>query len=91
MTSITAFANPTVIATEWGRVNANTGHPLHDDAAADALTIGPGIRVVGVPQLGEDPGGDVLVADTSARSWSSARRSRSSSLASMGSRTTRPR
>ena len=65
VTSITCFAHPTVIAAEWSRTST-TGEPLHDDAPADALTIGPGIRVIGVPSLGEDPGGDVLVADTSA-------------------------
>jgi hypothetical protein len=62
-TSVVAFAHPSVIALEWGRVN-DTGTPLHGDSASGDLTIGPGIKVVGVPML-DGAAGEVLVADVS--------------------------
>ena len=59
--SITVFAHPTVIASEWSRVNGN-GTPIHDDAPSGELTLGPGIRTLGVPMLNV---ADVLAVDTS--------------------------
>jgi HK97 family phage major capsid protein len=60
--NIVVFAHPVPIAAEWARVNAQ-GSPLHDDSpSGQPLTLGPGIRVTGVPML--DPA-DVLAVDTS--------------------------
>ena len=61
--SIVAFVHPTVVATEWGRADSQ-GRPIHADSPSGVLTLGPGIPLVGVPQLGESPA-DVLVADVS--------------------------
>ncbi len=58
--NVVVFAHPTAIAAEWGRTN-ETGTPIHDDQATDAITLGPGIRVVGVPML--TTAADILVAD----------------------------
>ena len=58
--NVVVFAHPTAIAAEWGRTN-DTGTPVHDDQATDAITLGPGIRVVGVPMLTTPA--DILVAD----------------------------
>ncbi len=60
--SIVAFAHPTVLATEWARIATGSGVPMHDDSPNGMLTIGPGVPVIGVPQLGESPA-SVLVAD----------------------------
>lgn len=59
---IVAFAAPSIVNAEWARTGEGSGLPIHADAPAGALTIGPGIGVVAVPSL---TGGDVLVADTS--------------------------
>ena len=61
MTTLVAFANPVVVAAEWSRTSTQ-GVPIHADAAAGALTIGPGIGVVSVPKIATS---DVLVADVS--------------------------
>jgi HK97 family phage major capsid protein len=58
--NVVVFAHPTAIAAEWRRTNDN-GTPVHDDQATDAITLGPGIRVVGVPMLTTPA--DLLVAD----------------------------
>jgi hypothetical protein len=52
-TAITVFAEPTMVADEWGRTASGSGAPVHGDApaaprggAAPPLTLGPGITVV---------------------------------------------
>ena len=60
-----AFAAPSIVAAEWARTGAPAGMPIHNDAPSGALTIGPGIRVVGVPKLSSAAAAEVLVADVS--------------------------
>ena len=57
---IVAFAKPSIVNAEWARTGTGSGLPIHPDAPAGGLTIGPGIGVVAVPSLTDD----VLVADT---------------------------
>jgi HK97 family phage major capsid protein len=60
--NLVAFAKPSTIAAEWARTAVSSGVPLHPDSpAGGAMTIGQGIRMVGVPKMGAD----VLVADVS--------------------------
>jgi hypothetical protein len=59
-----AFANASILATEWARVGT-TGDPIHEDAPDQTLTIGPGIRTVAVPSLVGGTTPEILVADVS--------------------------
>jgi hypothetical protein len=43
---IVVFADPALVATEWGRVTTGSGQPAHGDSAGPDLVLGPGITVV---------------------------------------------
>jgi HK97 family phage major capsid protein len=63
---VVAFANPTILATEWMRTGVTQGLPIHADSPTGVLTIGPGIQTVAVPSLVGGASPDILVADVSA-------------------------